>query len=86
MFRIWSKILIDGKIERQFVYENEGRYVHHEFFDYVSEICYALDVPTPVILKAHVVNFAKFNHVKFTPRDFVESVDFDALFLERIIL
>lgn len=86
MFRIWSKILIDGKIQRQFVYENEGRYVHHEFFDYLSEICYELDVPTPVILKTHIVNFAKFNHVKFTPKDFVESIDFDALFLERIIV
>lgn len=86
MFKIWSKIIIEGKIEKQIVYENEGRYVHHEFFDYVSEICYRLDVPTPVILKNHVVNFAKFNHVKFTAKDFIEGIDFDSLYLERIIV
>ena len=32
------------------------------------------------------MNFAKFNHVKFLPRDFVEGVDFDYLLLENIIV
>lgn len=86
MFKIWAKVIIDNKITEQFVYESDKKYVHHEFFDYVADICYQLDKPTPVILKTHVVNFAKFNHVVFKKKDFIESIDFDSLFLERVIV
>ena len=51
---------------------------------YLTEICYALDIPTPLVLKTHILNFAKFNHVKFIKSDFVEKVNFDYLFLENI--
>ena len=34
----------------------------------------------------HIFNFAKFNHVRFLPRDFVEGVDFDYLLLENIVV
>ncbi len=86
MFQIWAKVIVDQKIVRQTVYKNDAPYRHHEFFSYAADICYALDIPTPVVLKSHIVNFAKFNHVKFAPRDFLETVDFDALLFERILL
>ena len=53
-------------------------------FDYVAEICYALDAPTPVVIKAHIFNYAKYNYVKFIKNDFVEVIDFDKLILENI--
>lgn len=56
------------------------------FLSYLMDICHEMDIPTPVLLKTHIFNFAKFNHVKFLPRDFVESVDFDCLLLENIVL
>ena len=59
---------------------------YSHFFEYLSDICHELDVPTPVLLKTHVFNFAKFNHVKFVPRDFVETFEYDQLFLENIVL
>ena len=46
-----------------------------DFFEYVREICHAMDLPTPVILKTHLFNFAKFNYTRFLPTDFVESVE-----------
>lgn len=55
-----------------------------DFFDYVREICHSMDLPTPVILKTHLFNFAKFNYVRFLPSDFVEAVDFDFLMIERV--
>ncbi len=55
-----------------------------DFFEYVREICHAMDLPTPVILKTHLFNFAKFNYTRFLPTDFVESVDFDFLMVERV--
>ena len=84
--KIWAKLITDGKIQKQFVYEKQARLTYSRFFDSLSDICHELDIPTPVLLKTHIFNFAKFNHVKFIPRDFVESLDYDQLFLENIIL
>ena len=82
--RIWAKLMTDGKIQKQFVYEKDEQLVYSHFLDYVIDICQALDIPTPVLMKTHVFNFAKFNHVKFLARDFVESLGYDYLFLENL--
>jgi hypothetical protein len=84
--KIWIKLISDGKIRRQFVYEKDEKMVYSKFFEYTSEVCQKLDIPTPVILKTHIFNFAKFNRVKFTPKDFVESFPYDRLEFENIIL
>lgn len=84
--KIWAKLITNGKIKKQFVYEKSERLTYSRFFDYLSDICQQLDVPTPVLLKTHIFNFAKFNHVKFVSRDFVESFDYDQLFLENILI
>ena len=83
--RIWAKLMEGGRIRKQFVYENPEKLVYSHFFDYLTDICKELDIPTPVLTKVHIFNFAKFNHVKFLPRDFVESLDYDHLFLENIL-
>lgn len=86
MFKIWAKVMREGKIKRQFVYENPEKLTYSHFLAYLFDICRELDCPTPVLLKTHILNFAKFNHVRFLPRDFVETVDFDFLLLENIIV
>ena len=86
MTKIWAKIMKDGKIQRQLVYENPEKLTYSHFMDYLFDICHEMDVPTPVLLKTHISNFAKFNHVRFLPRDFVEGVDFDYLLLENIVV
>ena len=83
--RIWVKLILDGKIIQQFVYEKDERLVYSKFFEYMTEICQKMDLPTPVILKPHIFNFAKFNRVKFTAKDFVEPFSYDKLELENII-
>ena len=84
MFRIWAKVLKDGHIVKQTTYEREEKFTHADFFGYLAEICDALDVPTPVLLKPHIFNYAKFRHVVFRPADFMETVNFDRLVLENI--
>ena len=86
MFRIWAKTIKDGKIVRQYTYENEEKLTWSHFLNYLFDICRELDEPTPVLLKTHILNFGKFNHVRFYPRDFVEPVDFDYLLLENLVL
>ncbi len=84
MFRIWAKIYRNDRIDSQTVYESERKFTYSEFFRYLSEICSSLDVPTPVLLKPHIFQYAKFNHVVFRPSDFIEKVNFQKLVLENI--
>ena len=84
MFRIWAKVIKDGHIVKQTTYEREEKFAYAGFFGYLAEICDVLDVPTPVLLKPHIFNYAKFRHVVFRPSDFMEGVNFDRLVLENI--
>ena len=62
--RIWAKVMYDGKIKKQTVYEKAESLTYSKLFDYVAEICTTLDIPTPVLVKAHIFNFAKFIHAE----------------------
>ena len=86
MIRIWAKVMKKDKILKQFVYERFETMDYSEFFNYVSEICTELDIPTPVIIKTHLFNYAKYNVLRFKKDDFVESIDFDKLVLENAFL
>ena len=86
MIRIWAKVMKKDKILKQYVFERYEEMDYSEFFNYVSEICQNLDVPTPVIIKTHLFNYAKYNVVRFKKDDFVESIDFDKLVLENAFL
>ena len=66
------------------MYEREEQLVYSNMFEYLTEICSSLDVPTPVLVKAHIFNFAKFNRVKFLPRDFVDGIEYDHFFIENL--
>lgn len=84
MFKIWAKVLREDKIIKQLVYEGET-FSYSEFFGYLADICDRLDISTPVLLKTHILNYAKFRHVVFRPRDFMETPPFDKLILENIL-
>ncbi|MCI8476273.1 MAG: hypothetical protein HFE42_04410 [Clostridia bacterium] len=84
MFRMWAKVLIGEKIVKQITYERDEKFVYSSFFGYLSDICEELDIPTPVMLKTHIFNYAKFRTVKFLPRDFTETPEFDKLVIENI--
>lgn len=85
MFRIWAKVYSEDHIEKQTVYSQEERFTYAQFFRYLADICTELDVPTPVLLKTHIFQYAKFNRVVFRPADFLESVPFTRLVLENIL-
>ena len=86
MIRIWAKVLKDGKIDKQCIYEREGSIDYSEFYEYTREICENLDVATPVVIKTHLFSYAKYNVVTFRKDDFVENVDFDRLVFENALL
>lgn len=82
--KIWAKVMRADRILRDVVYEGEQPPSKNGFRDAVREVCYLLDVSTPVLLPAHYELFAQFNRVKFLPSDFIEEVDFTSFVLERV--
>ena len=82
MFKIYAKLLTDNKVVSNYIYTLQIDFVINDFFEYVQEICSALDIPTPIILTKHIKNFLIFDSTTFLPEDFVESLSYDKLVLE----
>lgn len=76
----------DGKILKQLTYERDDKFTYSQFFTYLADICEGLDIATPILLKTHIFNYAKFNTVRFLPRDFAEPPEFDRLVLDNIVI
>ena len=85
MVKLWIKTLVGDKIIKQTIVERADKFTYADFTDYISEGCYALDEATPVVLKNHIMSFAKYNVVFFKPSDFVESVTFDKMSVENLV-
>ena len=86
MVRIWAKVMKKDKILSQYMFERQENIDYSEFFDYLREICENLDIATPVLIKTHLFNFAKYNNVRFTQSDLVEQISFDKLVLENALI
>lgn len=86
MVKIWAKVLSKGKIIKQYTLIKEKNMDYSMFFDYLREICENLDVPTPVLIKTHLFNYAKYNVLRFSSDDFLEQINFDRLVLENIFI
>ena len=83
MIKIWVKTHKNKKIVQNEIVHYEGKYEEERFDEYVREACHELDLPTPIVLSAHVKSFTQFNICRFKQSDFVEQVDFDELTLEN---
>lgn len=83
MIKIWAKVMTKEKIVDQLVYESIDNFSPETFHLHVAEICHKLDLPTPIVLPAHIKHFIFYNNTTFKPRDFVESVNFEKLNLEN---
>ena len=84
MVKLWIKLIKDDKIIKDVVVEKEDTFEWVDFADYLTEGLYKLDEPTPVVIKHHIIDFAKFHVVRFRPSDFVESVNFDYMWVENL--
>ncbi len=85
MVKIWIKLIKDDKIIKDTVVEKNEQFDYASFADYLTEGLFPLDEPTPVVIKNHIFDFAKFHVVRFRPSDFVESVEFDYMWVEDLI-
>ncbi len=82
--KIWAKTIKDEKIFRDILFEYEHITNLDEFVTVMQQICEQMDIPTPVATHVNLRHFVMFNNTRFKPRDFVESVDFDTLYIEAV--
>ena len=82
MYKLWLKTIKKEKtiLNKTFVLDDD--YDAANFNAVLSSLCHSLDLPTPVTLSSHIINFDKFHTVTFKKDDFVEKVDFDKLIVE----
>lgn len=83
MLKIWAKTMVKDKITRDYLYVLDEKFDIDKLMQYLIDICYEFDIPTPIILSSHTTNFDKFNITRFKERDFVESIDFETLVIEN---
>ena len=85
MFRLWGKIVKDGRTLRDVVIENEKEDTRtHKVLDALNEICYQFDLSRPIWLDANITQFQRHKKTQFKQDSFIETIDFD--FLEISIL
>ncbi len=83
--KIWLRTVgEDEKIFKEIIYLAENGSMDG-FIEGLRSACEEIDEATPVVLNTHYQHFKQFNIVRFAPRDFVESVYFVKMILERIV-
>lgn len=80
MSKIWSKTYQRHKLSASQLFSLGDQ---ESLQGCLMEICRELDYPCPVVLNKHQKDWDSFSLVRFLPSDFIESVDFDLLELER---
>jgi len=82
--RIWAKTIIDHKIHTEVVQEFALARPSDilGWTPIIGELCHALDVERPVVLKKHIHDLSTFNRVLFRRTDFMDAIPFDWLELE----
>ena len=50
----------------------------------IKSLCEGLDIPTPILLNKHLVDFNQFSMTLFKPVDFIEKVNFDKFIVEYL--
>ena len=56
----------------------------HKVFGAMDEICLAFDLEKPIWLDANVAEFKRLSKTRFTPDNFIESIEFDYLEIQVI--
>lgn len=79
--KLWARVMLDEKIVKQHTILVDRLFMQN-LQQHLTDLCYELDVSTPLLLQKHITSLEKFNHIKFIPKDFVEPFEFDKMILE----
>ena len=79
---LWAKTMKNTRLVKDCVLNVEN-YSIDNLTDYIKQICYNLDMETPILLSKHYRYIEQYNIVKFTKDDFVDYIDFDYFVIEK---
>lgn len=82
--RIWTKLIRNEKISKDYVYHLPANYNINKLELYMSDICNALDVETPILIKKHYHHLYFFHNTTFYKEDFIDKIQFDKMVCELI--
>lgn len=80
--KIWIRLLTDNKLVKDKIWHCDTINSTDKMESELREICHELDIPTPVVLDTHFINFVRFHNAKFRQDDFVETLDYDIMIVE----
>lgn len=80
MARLWARIIVKHRIERQATAPCTPDGVGEA----LTELCHEFDIPCPLWLHKHENEFEAFRHTAFLPEHFMEEVPFQKLEIEYL--
>ena len=84
MVKIWGKVYKGEKLIKDNTIEVDE--TNTTFFDMLRGLSEKLDIPTPVLLEKHVIDFNMFNLSVFKPDDFIQTVNFSKFVIQNITM
>ena len=84
MLHIWLKAICDNKIIKQQSIKVLMPYSRELFEIEINNLLDKIDLPKPVYIVSHYINFEKFKCVRFNKQDFVESIPYDVIEVSNI--
>lgn len=82
--KIWAATRDENKIIHDVVMEFPDTHPHEieEWSALVGELCHALDLSRPILLKKHQNDLNVFRRTTFVQEDFMEAIDFHKFTVE----
>ena len=66
--KLWVKVIKGEKIVTSILYDAKVFDVN-KLLDYLTDICFSLDLPRPMLIEKHYRDFKNFNHTIFKASD-----------------
>lgn len=78
MFRLWIKIIKEGRLVKDAVMEDGSNKTRtHKIFDGLENACVQFDLGKPIWLDSTIADFKRLGKARFTADNFIEPIDFD---------
>ena len=78
--RVWCKLKVEDRIRQDVTLSAE------DFASALHAVCEHFDLTKPIVCNKHLNEIKNFRRTVFYADDFIESVDFDTLDIEIIVL
>ena len=80
MSRLWLKVMKDHKIDSQMT----APCLWGQEKEVLVELCKEADLPCPMWLSKHEMQYEQFRRTRFTGENFVEEINFDTMDIEYL--